>query len=424
MARKKRVLSGMRPTGKLHLGNLVGALENWVRLQDQYECYYFIADWHALTTDYDDTSDVVQNRIEVATDWLAAGLDAQRSTLFVQSEVPEHAELHLLLSMVTPLSWLERVPTYKEQIEQMKEKDLGTYGFLGYPLLQTADIVIYRADYVPVGEDQVVHVELARELVRRFNFHYGFSLKDELLAEENKALLRLETLMSILGGNASLVPPEGVSYSAEQRSTIAGLFRRNAQEVGVDNFLNWLQPKKARKLFSAKSILHEPEALLTQTPRLPGTDGRKMSKSYSNAIFIGEDESSVREKIRTMVTDPARVRRSDPGNPEVCPVFYGFHKIYSPPETIAQIDRDCRTAAIGCIDCKKIMADNLLRTLEPIRERRKSYEQRPGEVWDILMEGSRRARRVAKKTMAQVREAMKLAFHGEPAKKPSVAPGN
>lgn len=411
----------MRPTGKLHLGNLVGALENWVKLQDQYECYYFIADWHALTTDYDDTSEVAQNRLEVATDWLAAGLDPARSVLFVQSEVAEHAELHLLLSMVTPLGWLERVPTYKEQIEQMKEKDLGTYGFLGYPLLQAADIVIYGADYVPVGEDQVPHVELTREIVRRFNGFFPVISEGAWRSGKRRQLLRIVELAN--AGQASKLSALGkAEISTEDRTTIRSdiLTWFHGFEPG-----HWQEVFERKKIDSRLfSVLVEPEALLTQTPRLPGTDGRKMSKSYNNAIFLGEDEGSVREKIRTMVTDPARVRRTDPGNPDVCPVFYGFHKLYSPPETIAQIDRECRTAAIGCIDCKKIMADNLLKSLEPIRERRRDYEQRPGDVWAILVEGSKRARRVAKKTMEQVREAMKLVLHREPARKSSMAPGN
>ena len=421
MARKKRVLSGMRPTGKLHLGNLVGALENWVKLQDQYECYYFIADWHALTTDYDDTSEVAQNRLEVATDWLAAGLDPERSVLFIQSEVPEHAELHLLLSMVTPLSWLERVPTYKEQIEQMKEKDLGMYGFLGYPLLQAADIVIYRADYVPVGEDQVPHVELAREIVRRFNGFFPVVTEAAWRAGKRRQLLRIVELAN---------PGQASNLRALGKAEISGADRTTIRSEIIKWFRGF-EPGHWQEVFQREkidarlfSVLVEPEALLTRSPRLPGTDGRKMSKSYNNAIFIGEDEGSIRENIRTMVTDPARVRRTDPGNPDVCPVFYGFHKLYSPPDTIAQIDRECRSAAIGCIDCKKIMADNLLRNLEPIRERRSNYEQRPDDVRAILVEGSKRARRVAKKTMEQVREAMKLLFRQEPARKSSVAPGN
>ena len=421
MARKKRVLSGMRPTGKLHLGNLVGALENWVKLQDKYECYYFIADWHALTTDYDDTSEVAQNRLEVATDWLAAGLDPARSVLFVQSEVPEHAELHLLLSMVTPLSWLERVPTYKEQIEQMKEKDLGMYGFLGYPLLQAADIVIYGANYVPVGEDQVPHVELAREIVRRFNGFFPVVTEGAWRAGKRRQLLRIVEL-----ANAG----QALNLRALGKAEISGEDRTMIRSEIVKWFRGF-EPGHWQEVFQREkidgrmfSVLVEPEALLTRSPRLPGTDGRKMSKSYNNAIFIGEDEGSIREKIRTMVTDPARVRRTDPGNPDVCPVFYGFHKLYSPPDTIAQIDRECRSAAIGCIDCKKIMADNLLRNVEPIRERRSNYEQRPDDVRAILVEGSKRARRVARKTMEHVREAMKLVFRQEPARKSSVAPGD
>jgi tryptophanyl-tRNA synthetase len=323
---RKRVLSGMRPTGAAHLGHLVGAFENWVAMQDELECFYPIVDWHALTTDYANTSELRNNIRELALDFLAVGLE--RSTLFVQSHVPAHAELHLLLSMVVPLPWLERVPSYKEQIEQLREKDLNTYGFLGYPLLQAADILIYRADFVPVGEDQKPHVELTREIARRFNHFYG-------------------------------------------------------------------------------PVLREPDVKLTATPKLPGTDGRKMSKSYGNTINLSEDEKSIRQKLKTMVTDPARKLRSDPGDPEKCPVF-DLHKVFSPKETQAWSAEGCRTAGIGCIECKNALADHLVARLAPIRERRLHYEKRPDEVRDIFLEGARRAREVTGETMDEVRSAVKL----------------
>jgi len=334
---QKRVLSGMRPTGKLHLGNFVGALDNWVRMQDQYQCFFCVADWHALTTDYADTRTIKQNSIESVLDWLAAGLDPERSTLFIQSHVPQHAELHLLFSMITPLGWLERVPTYKEQRENITEKDLGTYGFLGYPVLQAADILIYQADYVPVGEDQVPHVELTREIARRFNLFYS------------------------LEGNP---------------------------------------------------VLPEPQPLLTPAAKLPGTDGRKMSKSYGNTILLTDPEPLVRQKLKTMVTDPARVRRSDPGNPDLCPVG-DLHKIFSPPATMAKVEQGCRSAGIGCIECKGWAADALVGILNPMQERRKKYEEKPRLAWDILEEGSAHARKAAEATMDEVRDAMHMSLRYE-----------
>jgi tryptophanyl-tRNA synthetase len=343
--KKARVLSGMRPTGKLHLGHLVGALDNWVRLQNKYECFFFVADWHALTTDYADTSRVKQNILEMMFDWLAAGLDPDKAVMFTQSHVPQHAELHLLLSMITPLGWLERVPTYKEQRENIKDKDLGTYGFLGYPVLQSADILIYRADYVPVGEDQVAHIELTREIARRFNMFY------------------------------------------------AG---------------------------KREYILPEPQPLLTSMPKLPGTDGRKMSKSYGNALLLSEPEASIRAKLKTMVTDPARVRRTDPGNPHVCPV-YSLHKIFSDQETIAKVEQGCTTAGIGCIECKSWAADHLITTIKPLQERRAKYEQNPKMVWDILEAGSAKARRAAETTMTDVRDSMNFSKEFEAAPKTAKA---
>jgi tryptophanyl-tRNA synthetase len=338
-SKKPRVLSGMRATGKLHLGNFVGALDNWVRLQDDYECYFFVADWHALTTDYADTSAIKQNSVEVLMDWLAAGLDPERSIMFIQSHVPQHAELHLLLSMIAPLGWLERVPTYKEQRENIRDKDLGTYGFLGYPVLQSADILIYKADYVPVGEDQAPHIELTREIARRFNVIYG------------------------RGGRRNVFP--------------------------------------------------EPQTLLTPSPKLPGTDGRKMSKSYDNVILMSDPEPVVRQKLKTMVTDPARVRRSDPGNPHVCPV-YSLHKIFSEQEKITEVELGCTTAGIGCIECKGWAADALVGTLAPMQERRRKYEEKPRLAWNILEAGSERARKASEATMKDVRAAMGMSLDYEP----------
>jgi tryptophanyl-tRNA synthetase len=337
---RKRVLSGMRPTGKLHLGNYVGALENWVRMQDEYECFFCVVDWHALTTDYADTSQVKSNSLEVAYDWLAAGLDPKKSVIFIQSHVPAHAELHLLLSMITPLGWLERVPTYKEQRENIKDKDLSTYGFLGYPVLQAADILAYKADVVPVGEDQVAHIELTREIARRFNGFYGG------------------------------VPP------------------------------------------GSPEVFPEPQHLLTPSPKLPGTDGRKMSKSYGNTIMLADPEPVIRQKLKTMVTDPARVRRSDPGNPDVCPVG-DLHKIFSSKETMAKVNEGCRSAGIGCIECKGWAADALVTLLAPMQEKRRKFEENPRLAWDILEDGTRRASATAATTMNDVRAAMGMSLEYE-----------
>ena len=362
---RKRVLSGMRPTGRLHLGNYVGALQNWVRMQDEYECFFVIVDWHALTTDYADTSKVKENSIEVLFDWLAAGLDPERSTLFIQSHVPQHAELHLLLSMITPLGWLERVPTYKEQRENIKDKDLGTYGFLGYPVLQAADILVYKGDVVPVGEDQVAHVELTREIARRFNNFYRQPFVIRMRGNE---------VVSSTGARVKLEP------GAEL-------------DPNTDYVINPLP------------IFPEPQPLLTPAKKLPGTDGRKMSKSYNNTIMLTDPEPEVRQKLKTMVTDPARVRRSDPGNPDVCPVG-DLHKIFSDAGTMAKVNEGCRSAGIGCIECKSWAADALVSILNPMQERRKKYEDNPRLAWDILEAGSAKASQVAEVTMREVREAM------------------
>jgi tryptophanyl-tRNA synthetase len=324
------VLSGLRPTGRVHLGNYFGAIRNWVALQDRYDSYCFVADWHALTTDYADPSNVHQSTFDAVADWIAAGLDPKKCTIFLQSEVKEHAELHLLLSMTTPLPWLERVPTFKDQQEQLAEKDLNTYGFLGYPLLQTADIIVYRANLVPVGEDQAAHLELSREVVRRFNNFYG-------------------------------------------------------------------------------PVFPEPQPLFTETPKVPGLDGRKMSKSYGNTIRLTASEDEVRAQVMTMFTDPNRLRRKDPGNPDICNLFQ-FHKLFSDDATIARVDHECRTAMIGCVDDKKLLAEIMIESLRPIRQRREEIDRDPQYVWDVLREGNERARQRASETLTLVRQAMKIDY--------------
>jgi tryptophanyl-tRNA synthetase len=328
MTVKKRILSGMRPTGPLHLGNLHGALSNWVNMQEQYDCFFFIADWHALTSDYEDTGNISKYVRNMLIDWLSAGLLPDKSTLFIQSRIKEHAELFLILSMITPVPWLERNPTYKDQIVQLDNKDLSTFGFLGYPVLQAADIIMYKAYGVPVGVDQVPHVEITREIARRFNYFYG-------------------------------------------------------------------------------DVFPEPESILTQTPKILGIDRRKMSKSYNNAIFLSDSPEEIGAKVAKMLTDPQRARKSDPGNPDVCNV-YEFHKLYSDKQTVERINQECRTAEIGCVECKKVMARNLINALEPMREKRAYYETRPQLVDDIIEDGCEKARKVARKTMAEVRAAIKI----------------
>ena len=376
----------MRPTGKLHLGNLVGALQNWVKLQNEYESYYFVADWHMLTTGYENTLDLRQDTWEMVTDWLACGLDPNKATFFVQSRLPEHAELHLLFSMVTPLSWLERVPTYKEQLENIRDHDINTYGFLGYPLLQAADILMYKANYVPVGEDQVPHVEFTREVARRFNQAFG------------RLQVRKRSFQEWLTwgeGKKPMTPPPDV----------------NPEQFWLDRYYSASLDGRAdllnRGVGTLEPLFPEPEALLTSAPRLPGTDGRKMSKSYGNAIFLTDTRDVVSKKLAGYMTDPARKRRTDPGDPNVCPVF-DLHKIFSTREDTDRINRECRTAEIGCVECKRIAAAQLSNFLAPIQERRKTYEQCPQKVWDVLEDGTRKARAVAQATMAEVRAAVKL----------------
>ncbi|MFH1784264.1 MAG: tryptophan--tRNA ligase [bacterium] len=324
---KKRVLSGMRPTGRLHLGHLTGALHNWKKFQEEYECFYFVADWHALSTEYSNTGEIKKNINDMLVDWLSVGLDPKKATFFVQSNVPEHAELHLLLSMIIPLPWLERCPTYKEQLRELKERDIFTYGFLGYPVLQAADILIYKADYVPVGQDQLPHLELTREIARRFNTIY-------------------------------------------------------------------------------KEILSIPQAKLTKNPKLLGTDGRKMSKSYNNAIFLSDDPKVIKKKVQTMVTDPARIKASDPGHPDVCSV-YSMHVIFS-KEDEPELRKKCEKGSMGCVECKKMMTEKLIEVLHDVQERRRELESNPAQLKDILSDGVQKARKVAAQTMIDVRKAMKL----------------
>lgn len=415
----------MRPTGRLHIGHYFGALSNWLKMQNarlpdgspEYESFHFVADWHALTTHYADSSQVATNTLEVATDWLAVGLDSRTHdnvTLFIQSAVPEHAELHLLLSMITPLSWLERVPTYKEQIENLREKDLGTYGFLGYPLLQSADIVMYglpavagepgKQLLVPVGEDQAPHIEMTREIVRRFNGAFGLVI-DDAVAEALQKDLQLNTVARDAVGvfeSASRGLARTLSETKER-------IRSSILEAGFKNFVE--QNPDWADYVHQEELLQEPDVILTETPRVPGTDGRRMAKSYGNAIWLSDTPEEIREKARNMMTDPQRVRRTDPGRPEVCPVF-AYHNLFPEEKSaedcarIERVGRECRIAAIGCVDCKKLMADALVKWIAPIQERRGKYEANPAEVWNVLEDGSRRAKKVADQTMARVRKAV------------------
>jgi tryptophanyl-tRNA synthetase len=398
VVRTGRVLSGMRPTGQLHLGNYHGALRNWVDLQYQHECFFFVADWHALTTGYDDTSRIPEHTHEMVIDWLAAGLNPGVATLFVQSHVPEHAELHLLLSMITPLGWLERVPTYKDQQEELKDRDLATYGFLGYPLLQSADILLYRPDYVPVGEDQVAHVEITREIARRFNHIYGREQGFEEKAE--KAVKQLGGKNSVLYKQLRKQFQETGDQQALEKARNIVLGNARITVADRERLLGFLEG-------GSVSILPEPQALLTRTPKLPGLDGRKMSKSYGNTIGLREDPDSVAQKLRTMQTDPARVRRTDPGDPGKCPVF-NLHEIYSDDATRAWVDQGCRTAGIGCLECKKPLIDKVVEEIGGMRKRAQEFEENPEAVGNILNEGAEKAREAARATLDDVRRAMHL----------------
>ncbi len=396
----EKVLSGMRPTGRLHLGHYHGVLANWVRLQREYPCLFFVADWHALTTAYDEPGTITDNARDMVIDWLAAGVDPSVATIFIQSKVPEHAELHLLMSMMTPLGWLERVPTYKDQQEKLEHKDLSTYGFLGYPLLQAADILIYRANLVPVGEDQVPHIEFTREIARRFNHLYGREPGFEEKAKDAAKKLG--------------------SKRARLYADLRTRFQEKGDEGALDQARALLQEAQGlshedrERLFGyleggGKMILVEPDALLTEASRMPGLDGQKMSKSYGNTITLREDAESITKKIRTMQTDPQRVRRTDPGDPDKCPVWQ-FHQIYSEDATKQWVQAGCRSAGIGCIECKQPVIEGILKEQEPMRERARRYEEDPRLVGDIIAEGCEKARKLAQETMRDVRAAIGVAY--------------
>ncbi|HVF15733.1 MAG TPA: tryptophan--tRNA ligase [Steroidobacteraceae bacterium] len=396
----RRVLSGMRPTGALHLGNYLGALKNWTELQYQYECYFFVADIHALTTGYEDTSALEDNVWEMVIDWLAAGLNPASSTMFIQSRVPEHSELHLLLSMITPLGWLERVPTYKDQQEQLKDRDLATYGFLGYPLLQAADILLYKTAFVPVGEDQIAHVEITREVARRFNHVYGREPDFEIKVE--KALKSLGSRNSTRYKELRRAYQEQGDAEAVEKAR--ALLEGNARLTLADRerLLGFLEG-------TGRSILVEPDVLLTETPKVPGLDGRKMSKSYGNTIGLREDPDSIVKKLKTMQTDPARIRRTDPGDPDKCPVWH-LHKIFSDADTQAWVQEGCRSAGIGCLDCKGRLADAVVVEISAIRQRAQEFEENRDLVRGIIAEGCEKARDVARQTLVEVQQAMGMVY--------------
>jgi tryptophanyl-tRNA synthetase len=396
-----RVVSGMRPTGAMHLGHYHGALKNWVKLQSEFPCLFFVADWHALTTHYDDPSIIETSTWDMLIDWLAAGVDPSQATLFIQSKVPEHAELHLLLSMATPLGWLERVPTYKDQQEKLADRDLATYGFLGYPLLQAADVMIYRASMVPVGEDQIPHVEMIRELARRFNHIYGkekgFEEKardavKKLGSKRAKIYTELRTEFQEKGNEDALAQAKAMLDDAQ-----------NLSMIDRERLFGYLEG-------SRKLILVEPQVKLTEASRLPGLDGQKMSKSYGNTIALRDDKETVTKKVRTMPTDPARVRRTDPGDPEKCPVWQ-FHQVYSDEATKDWVVKGCRSAGIGCLECKQPVIDAILKEQEPMKERAQTYLDDPSLVRAIVADGCDHARKMAQETMRDVREAMGLSYN-------------
>ena len=397
---EQRVLSGMRPTGKLHLGHYHGVIKNWIKLQHEYECFLFVADWHALTTHYEDPRVIEQSVWDMVIDWLAAGVNPGSVTLFIQSRVPEHAELHLLLSMMTPLGWLERVPTYKDQIEQLKEKDLATYGFLGYPVLQSADILIYRAGHVPVGADQVSHVEVTRELARRFNHLYGREPGFEELVEQ-----AIQKMGKKAGKLYRKLLNKYQEQGDEEAQETAHALVREQQNITLSD-------KERLHGFiegSGKVILPEPQPMLTPASKMPGLDGRKMSKSYNNVISLRDADDEVAAKIKTMPTDPARVRRNDPGDPEKCPVWQ-WHLVYSDDSTKAWVEEGCKSASIGCLDCKKPVIDAVQASISPIRARAEEYSDNPDLVKSIVAEGCEKAREVARQTLEDVREAMGLGY--------------
>jgi len=395
-----RVLSGMRPTGMLHLGHYQGVLKNWVRLQHEHECLFFVADWHALTTHYDDVAVIEQNVWDMVIDWIAAGVDPSRAVMFIQSQVPEHAELHLLLSMMTPLGWLERVPTYKDQQEKLSEKDLSTYGFLGYPLLQSADILIYRANHVPVGEDQVPHIEFTREIARRFNHLYGKEPGFEQKAEA--AIKKLGSKKAKLYEELRDKYQEQGDDDALEAARALILESQNIALGDRERLFGYLEG-------GGKVILPEPQALLTEASKMPGLDGNKMSKSYNNTIAMRDDADTVTKKIRTMPTDPARVRRTDPGDPAKCPVWQ-FHLVYSDEGKRAWVTEGCKSAGIGCLECKQPIIDAVLAEQGPMRERAEPYLEDPTLVRNIVADGCEKARDLARETMRDVRESMGLGY--------------
>ncbi len=390
----------MRPTGRLHLGHYHGVLANWIKLQHEYPCLFFVADWHALTTAYDEPGTIAQNTWDMVIDWLAAGVDPSQATLFIQSRIPEHAELHLLLSMMTPLGWLERVPTYKDQQEKLTQKDLATYGFLGYPLLQAADILIYRANRVPVGEDQVPHIEFTREIARRFNHLYGREPGFEDKARES--IKKLGSKRGKLYEELRTRFQEKGEAEALEQAHVLLSDTQNLSHGDHERLFGYLEG-------GGKMILVEPDAMLTEASRMPGLDGQKMSKSYGNTIALREDAESIRKKIRTMQTDPQRVRRTDPGDPEKCPVWQ-FHQIYSNAEVKSWVQQGCRSAGIGCIECKQPVIDGVLAEQEPMRERARMYEEDPQLVRNIIADGCEKARKLAQETMRDVREAIGLDY--------------
>lgn len=397
---QRRVLSGMRPTGRLHLGHLYGVIHNWVRLQHEYECFFFVADWHALTTHYENPHIVEDNVWDMVIDWLAAGVSPSAATMFVQSRVPEHAELHLLLSMMTPLGWLERVPSYKDMQENLKDRELDTYGFLGYPLLQSADILIYRAGFVPVGADQVSHVELTREVARRFNHLYGKEPDFEETAQA--AVKKMGKKFGKLYEELRRKYQEQGDQEALERAQALLKEQQNLTLGDRERLFGYLEG-------GGKIILPEPAALLTPASKMPGLDGRKMSKSYDNIIGLREERDSIDQKIRKMPTDPARVRKTDPGTPELCPVWQ-LHEVFSGDDTKAWVQQGCRSAGIGCLDCKKPVIDAIVHELEPISERARQYENNVDLVKSIINEGSEKARDMARDTLQEVRQAMGLNY--------------
>jgi tryptophanyl-tRNA synthetase len=393
-----RVLSGMRPTGSLHLGHYHGVLKNWLRMQHQFECFFFVADWHALTTEYENKEVIAQSTWDMVIDWLAVGIDPGAARVFIQSRVPEHAELHLLLSMITPLGWLERVPTYKDQQEKLREKDLSTYGFLGYPLLQSADILVYRAGLVPVGEDQVAHVELTREVARRFNHLFG--REPEFAARAEAAVQKIGKKNARLYRELRNRYQERGDHEALEKARALLLEQKNVTLADRERLLGYLEGE-------GRIVLPEPQPYLAPTSKMPGLDGQKMSKSYGNTIGLREDPDSIVRKLRTMPTDPARVRRSDPGDPLKCPVWE-FHKVYSGEDTRQWVMTGCRSAGIGCLECKQPVIDAVLAEVAPIRERARELAADMGTVRDIVADGCRRARETAQQTMQEVRQAVGL----------------